>query len=248
MERKYNNPPVVEALCEFQFIPNQPWDITIPGLIYEKIKNKFPEKHQQNILGLQFQHTEKGIESKIEHGPPRIEFFKKDKTGLLQVGPDLLIINQLKPYIAWENFKSMIMNNFNIYKKIANPKSFKRIDLRYINIFEFDTQEVKLDDYFMYYPFIPKDLSHMHFHFSTNVELPFKEKKEVLILKLQSIIPNKPNLVSLVLDIDYAMITPEYISLDAINEWLEKAHNKVENAFESIIKDKTRNLFEKDKD
>ncbi len=248
MERKYNNPPVVEALCEFQFIPNQPWDITIPGLIYEKIENKFPEKKQQNVLGFQFQHTKKGFESKIEPAPPRIEFFKKDKTGLLQVGPDLLIINQLKPYIAWENFKSMIMNNFNIYKKIANPKSFKRIDLRYINIFEFDTQEVKLDDYFMYYPFIPKDLSHMHFHFSTNVELPFKEKKEVLILKLQSIIPNKPNLVSLVLDIDYAMITPEYISLDAINEWLEKAHNKVENAFESIIKDKTRNLFEKDKD
>lgn len=46
MGRKYRNPPLIEALCEFQFVPTQPWDLTIPGFFYEKVKNDFPAKQQ----------------------------------------------------------------------------------------------------------------------------------------------------------------------------------------------------------
>lgn len=47
MVRKYKHPPIVEALCEFQFIPSQPWDITIPGLLYDRINSEFPVKQQK---------------------------------------------------------------------------------------------------------------------------------------------------------------------------------------------------------
>ena len=33
---KYKKPPIVEALCEFQFISDRPLDLTLHGLIYEK--------------------------------------------------------------------------------------------------------------------------------------------------------------------------------------------------------------------
>jgi len=46
MGKKYKNPPIVEALCEFQFVPGQPWDITIAGMLYERIKDEFPIKQQ----------------------------------------------------------------------------------------------------------------------------------------------------------------------------------------------------------
>ncbi len=247
MVRKYKNPPVVEALCEFQFITTQPWDMTIPGLMYEKIRKDFPDKKQELGVGIQFHPTEKGVEQKIEPAPSKVKFLKKDKTALIQIAPYLLVVNQLKPYPIWEEFKKIILDNFHAYKEVANPKAFKRIGLRYINVFEFDEPKIELMDYFKYYPFIPKKLPQTHESFLTRVEFPYENNNERLILTLATAVPTKPNSISLVLDIDYAMIKPEYISFKKIEEWLDKAHERVEIAFEASITEQTRSLFEKEK-
>ncbi|MGQ0654564.1 MAG: TIGR04255 family protein [Betaproteobacteria bacterium] len=46
MPKKYKNPPIIEAICEFRFSETSPWDLTIPGLIYELVKDKFPKRVQ----------------------------------------------------------------------------------------------------------------------------------------------------------------------------------------------------------
>jgi len=247
MGRKYKNPPVVEALCEFQFIPNQPWDMTIPGLMYEKIKTEFPDKQEQIGINIQSRPTEKGLEQKIEPAPLKIQFFKKDKSALVQLAPNLLVINCLKPYPSWEEFKSLIIKKLEVYREITNPKGFKRIGLRYINIFEFNKPQIELKDYFRYYPPIPDTLPQNPSSFLTKVELPVEKGHAMLIISLRSAIPNKPDSLSILLDIDYAMVTPEHILIQDISNWLEKAHQKVEDAFEGCITDKARELFEGEK-
>jgi len=243
MERSNKNPPLAEALCEFQFIPNVPWDLTIPGLIYERIKDRFPGKKQQACIGIQLRPTQKGVEHKIEPAPPRVQFFNQEETALVQLAPDLLVVNQLKLYPGWSKFKSLIIDTFQVYREIANPKGIKRIGLRYINIFEFTSKDLRLDEYFNYYPSIPETMPKTLSSFLVRSEFPYSDGKEVLILQLASIIPSSPDLSSLVLDLDYAMITPEYISLDNIEEWVEKAHDEIERTFETVINDKARDLF-----
>lgn len=247
MSRKYKNPPVVETLCEFQFISDQPWDLTLPGLIYEKIKDKFPEKQQQMGISIQFQPTEKGFEHKVEPAPPRIQFYKKDKTALIQLAPNLLVVNHLKPYPTWNKFKPMILENFDVYIKVANPKGLSRVSLRYINIIEFDKTPIDLKEYFQFYPSIPDTLPKNTVSFLNRVEFPYEDNKEHLILTLATIIPTKPNTFSILLDIEYVMIAPEYVPLHGISEWLEKAHNRIEEAFEASITDKARKKFEEEK-
>ena len=44
MTKRYTNPPLVEALCEFQFDPSTAWDLTLIGLIYDQLKDIFPEE------------------------------------------------------------------------------------------------------------------------------------------------------------------------------------------------------------
>ncbi|MCD6238372.1 MAG: TIGR04255 family protein [Thermotogae bacterium] len=246
MGKKYKNPPVVETLCEFKFIPDRPWDLTIPGLIYEKVKRKFPDRKQQTGIGVQFKATEKGLEHKVEPAPPRVQFYKKDKTALIQIAPDILAINQLKPYSTWNKFKLMILEGFKVYKEIVNPKGFRRVGLRYINIMEFDKTVIELKDYFQYYPFIPNDMPQLRGSFLTRVEFPCEEGNENLILTLSSLTPKKPDMISILLDIDYAMVVPEYISFEQISEWLDKAHEKVENAFEASITNKAREIFKEE--
>ena len=246
MSRKYSSPPIVEALCEFQFIPTQPWDMTIPGLLYEKISGEFPVKQQQMGFGIGFQPKEGGIEQKVEMSQ-RMQFLCPDKSALVQVGPDLLTVNHLKPYPTWELFKPLILKNLEIYQAITKPKGFKRIGLRYINKIDFDKHLIELTDYFNYYPFIPTNLPQMHETFQVRVEIPYEEGYDRLLLNFASAIPEKPDILSLLLDLDYIMAIPERIPLDQASDWLEKAHTTVENAFEACITDRCRNLFMEEK-
>lgn len=147
MSKKYSNPPIVEALCEFQFVPGQPWDMTIPGLLYEKIKSEFPVKQLQMGFGIGLQPKEESLQQIVEMSQ-RMQFLRSDKTALVQVGPDFLTINHLKPYPTWEEFKPLIIGNLKIYQEVAKPKGFKRIGLRYINKIDFDQHPIELTDYF----------------------------------------------------------------------------------------------------
>ncbi|RKY84275.1 hypothetical protein DRQ09_08865, partial [candidate division KSB1 bacterium] len=109
MSKRYRKPPIIEALCEFQFISKNRWDLTVPGLIYEKVRTKFPDKKERQGLDFIFKTTKKGILHKVEPSPPRIQFYKKDRTALIQIAKDLLVINQLKPYPSWSKFKQLII-------------------------------------------------------------------------------------------------------------------------------------------
>ncbi len=246
MGRKYSNSPIVEALCEVQFIPSQPWDMTIPGLLYERINNEFPVKQQQMGFGIGFQPKESGIEQRVEMSQ-RMQFFRPDKSALVQVGPDLLTVNHLTPYPTWELFKPLILKNLEIYQAIAKPKGFKRIGLRYINKIEFDEHPLELTDYFNYYPFIPTNLPQMHETFQVRVEIPYEGGRDRLLLTFTSAIPEKPDVLSLLLDLDYIMAIPERIALNQVSDWIEKAHTTVENAFEACITDKCRSRFGEEK-
>ncbi len=249
MGKKYKKSPIVEALCEFHFISDdESWDLTLPGLIYEKIKDKFPKKREKRVIDVQLRPTEKGLEHKIEPAPPRMQFYNEDETALIQIAPNLLVINHLKPYPTWEEFKKMILENFEIYKNVANPKGLNKIGLKYVNVIEFNTQEIELKDYFRFYPFIPDNLPKVHGSFLTRVEFPYEDGKEKLVLTLSTIVPKKPDMISILLDIDYKIIIPETITFKEIPRWLEKSHERIENAFESSITEKTKEIFEEEKD
>lgn len=243
MDKKYRNPPIVEALCEFRFIPRQPWDLTIPGLIYEKVRDKFPDRQQQIGIGVQFHPTEKGLERKVEPAPPRMQFYRKDKTALIQVAPDLLVVNQLKPYPTWGKFKPMILEVLQVYTKITNPKGFKRIGLRYINKINIKTHSVELRKYVDFYPYTPKGLSQVHTNFICRVEMPCSNDRDQMLVTIASTPPESPDTISIVLDIAYIMGIPEAIQMQATQDWIEQAHSAVNSAFESCIKDKSRILF-----
>ncbi len=243
MKRKYKKPPIVEALCEFQFIPQEPYNLTIPGLFYDKIKEEFPIRQEQSGLSFNLLQMIKGdVEVPIL---PKIQFSKPGGTPLVQLAPDLLVVNCLKHYPSWEGFKPLILKYLEVYKEVGNPKGIKKAGLRYINVIEFDTTDINLEDYFYYYPVIPNGLPQKPGSFLSKVEIPFDDER--LMLTLGTIVAKKINPFSITLDIEYAISTPGKIAFNNISEWLDKAHNKVEDAFELCITDNSRELFQEEK-
>lgn len=244
MNEKITNYPIIEALCEFQFIPSQPWDMTIPGIFYERVKGEFSIKKQQMGFGIGFRPKDKEIQQRVEM-TQRIQFFRPDESALIQIGPNLLVINHLRPYPKWEIFKPLILKNLEIYKSIANPKGYKRILLRYINKFEFAVKSVDLKEFFNFYPFIPDKLPSFS-HFNVQVEFGFREENDKLLMTLSSAIPDKPDVTWLIFDIHYFLQNPDNISLTQASDWIETAHDQINNVFNESITKKCKSTFSKE--
>jgi uncharacterized protein (TIGR04255 family) len=226
--------PVIEAYCEFYFAPdpNQQLDITVVGLFYNKIREKFPIRQQQ--IGLESKPVEGGFrfDSRI-----RVQFFRPDRSALVQAAPDILTVNHLTPYASWEDFKALILDNYKIFRDIINPKGFNQIALGYVNKFDFD-ESTELKDYFNFHPTIPEGLSNTCTGLSESADFIYEDGRAALNIALQKTIPEKPNMLSCMLHLNYHTATPEsagHIHLDNISGWIETAHNSIEDAFKKCL-------------
>ena len=89
MGRRYKNPPIVEALCEFRFDPDSPWDLAMPGLVYERVRDTFPKRRQAKQFAVEVSAGQKGVEQHVRT-TDRMQFLREDEKALVQVGPHLL--------------------------------------------------------------------------------------------------------------------------------------------------------------
>ena len=240
--RSYKKPPLVEAVCEFQFRGAKEWDWTIPGLLYKEIQSEFPQKRQEKSFEVTIAQKEGKIEQ-MGGGLSKMQFVRSDGSAMVQVGPDLLAINVLPPYPNWEGFKELISRHFWIYAKIAEPIGFKRIGLRYINKITFPTAAIETTDYFELYPKLPGTVRQEHGPFTMHILHVYEAGRDVLNIRMGHTKSNGENL-SIVLDLDYYSFQLDKVELEKGMEWVSLAHDNLEAMFEACITDKTRALLE----
>jgi uncharacterized protein (TIGR04255 family) len=175
MGRKYLNSPIIEAVCEFRFLPETQWDMTIPGLFYERIKAQFPLKENRFLITNQTQtKTEEGISQGTKFTPLAV-FLAPDSKTFVQIGENHLSIHRIKPYLTWTHFKPAILSNFYAFNEIVPDFKIERIGLRYINHIEVPFVNLKLDDYFEYRPFLSANLPQVLTDFIVGCRFEFPE-------------------------------------------------------------------------
>lgn len=246
MRRKYNKPPIVEVVCELIFEPSQPWDWTIPGMLYSAVKENYPKKKQKNSLKLEFKTGLEQVPQNVSGGIERMQFYKDDETALIQIGPNNLSINHLKPYPDWEVYSQMIKEAYDEYTKISAPKFINRIGLRYINRIETGLKRVEIEDYLLAVPQIPKTMPQLYINWLQKTEIPYTENNGILILQSGSIHEHDNN-VTFLLDLDFITQQDHKIELANAIKWIEKAHEIIEISFEACITDEARKLFNEER-
>jgi len=245
MGRVYAKPPLIEALCEFHFEPEESWDWTIPGLFYARVREQFPDRAEQQMLQMGFN---PGQPVPLQSTSiSRVQFLRKDRTALVQVGPNILVVNQLAPYSKWEAFRSMIFDNLNLYTEIAKPKSVVQINLRYINRIEIPVEEgraINIDRYMSVVPGVPKGLMKQPLaQFIQRVELPRSHRDAMLILQSGSLPSERENYSSFLLDLDIITHSVTPLTFERAENWILDAHEEIEEAFEACITEEARILF-----
>lgn len=243
MRRLYENPPVIEALCEFQFEPSQPWDWTIPGLVYAEVRMEYPKKRHQNVVEVELRAEQQDVIQRVKGGVARMQFLRDDERALIQIGPDLLAVNHLSPYPKWEVFNQMIVQALKIYCQVTSPKALRRIGLRYINRIEIPGQRIKIEDYLLVLPSVPEPMPRALAGWVQRVEIPFESANGVLVLQSGSVPREEQAGVALMLDLDFVTRQAETVTLDSAMAWVERAHDELESAFEACITDKARELL-----
>ncbi len=244
MPKKYIEPPIVEAVCEFRFDPTSDWDSAIPGLIYEKVKDPFKNRRQvKDLLSFELTVGNDNIQQQLLPSD-RIQFVREDERALIQVAPHLMSVSNLKPYSSWEEFLPVIRQGFAAYLQEARPKGLISLGLRYINRIEVPETDIKLDKYFRFYPFMENDLAGTLGAFIVGIQTFHEEGRDVLKIQLASGAVEQEGISAFVLDLDYRLLEAGKIELSGAFDWIDVAHGRVESAFESCLTQKLRDLFE----
>jgi uncharacterized protein (TIGR04255 family) len=244
--RRYENPPVVEALCELNFEPGQPWDGALPGLVYNEIKERFPKRRQHQMVqfGIKLQGGEPSSMPLPQPTPEifaRLQFLSEDERTLIQIAPDVLTINKLRPYSSWNELKPLIFYAIENYKRAAKPKAIRTIGLRYLNRIEIPSDEVDIEEYLLATPRIPAPLPQRLNVWLQRSEIPL-DNSGVLVIQAGSIRETNQVGVAFLLDLYFAT-TGDPIPVEAVDSRLETAHESLSNAFEACITDSSRKLF-----
>jgi uncharacterized protein (TIGR04255 family) len=215
MSTSYNNPPLLEAICEIKLRPGTNWDEDFRDLFHERVKAQFPERRQGNH--------------------PTTQFRSADGSALVQVAPNLLAINQLQPYPTWAGFKHKILEAIATYSEIVPPAGMERMNLRYINRIEIPRTRIDIGRYLRGCP-------DSHAKLFLSAEYPFEAERENLLMILAHVPHSEGDFTRFILDLDYGAPAAT-MAIEEIDQRLDRAHDRILQVFENTVTDELRRLF-----
>jgi uncharacterized protein (TIGR04255 family) len=248
VKRRYKNPPIEEALVEVRFAPSEEWDLTIPGKLHEHrdIKKEYQGKPR----------TQKLVEAALQAGPGqpsnlavregvgRIQLLNEAGNRLISLGPGVLSVNVLRPYDGWERFRPRIERALRAYNEVAASKGVTRLGVRYINKIVLPEKEVDLGIYFKCGPPIAPELPSKMAGFMSRVEFLYDDGVRLLLTQASIDAPEEQS--AFLLDLDLIWESTNARSLDAMMAVIDDLHEREGAAFEAIITDAARRVFDAD--
>jgi uncharacterized protein (TIGR04255 family) len=240
--RRYNRPPIVEAVIDFKFEGN------LSDRELERLRDRFKAKYrsieERKNIQIEVQ-TDQIVTNPISAG---FKMTAENAIDLILINPDSFGSVRLAPYEKWESLFATAKDNFDLFTKVIGRRKIARIGVRYINRLDIPNAKVEgkpLSQFVRVGIALPVEVSSVVGGFSftfTGIEVSTGAK---LILNSGTIAP--PALLehtSISLDIDVswdADIPARVEDIWAKTEVLRHAKNAV---FEGCITDELRALLQ----
>lgn len=251
LERKqYAKPPLLEVFCEIVFEPvgGQEWDGLLLAGFYDRLgRQRFPRKKGLNTVGVALE-LGGADETKVDRlGPPtsRLQFLTGDGNRIVQVGENLLAVNQLPPYYGWEKFEKDALDALALYLDVWKPRRVRRAGLHYVDRIEIPGETIHLPDWFNLFPVLPtsfqdRPVSNLTMAF----EVVGKREGDLLSIQFLQQPSANPELTPIHLQWNYAATRGLEATEAAVRDWLSLAHEATGTAFRSALTAKCETLFE----
>lgn len=237
---RYQNPSIVEALCEFQFAEDSPWDPTAFGLFFNEIKAELPARERKEAIAAAIGQTPIGLQQQITR-QPRMWFQSPDKKRIVQLGEHLLAVNVLKPYPHWDGLLDLVWKAGDAYGTAVAAAPVVRTTVRYIDRLEFQPQGFRLGDWIKCDgEYFPKRLADCVSHAAFRLARPVGDQEHFMLSLALDVEENGS--VALMLDTEM-FCERQFGSVRDTKDLLNAFHRSIVTAFEACITDQTRDLL-----
>jgi uncharacterized protein (TIGR04255 family) len=244
--KKYKNPPIEEALCEFAFASETPQiDFTLPGKLvnHEKTKEYSGPSRTQNVQTIMA--PVNAAPFAVHDAVARIQMPTPDGKKLLAVGANTLSVSILKPYDGWEAFKPRLEAALTAYSEVTGQTNVQRIGLRYINRIIVPTPDANASEYLTQVNWAHESLGILQNSFMSREEYLQADGARIIVQQV-TLLPADPGTTEYLIDVDAVWNAGLVEGLDAIMAKAEELHTIEGLAFEGLITTKSRELFDAD--
>lgn len=133
--RKLANPPIVEALVDFQVTLPDGFDPESLARLGSEL-SEYPDAEPRRLVESFVKIQKHSAESRTRQGLHGYWFRSNDKSRLVQCRTDGFTFNRLRPYDDWETLSSEAFRAWDRYVSFVQPLRVTRVALRYINRFK----------------------------------------------------------------------------------------------------------------
>jgi len=234
MTEPLQNPPLASAFCRFFFESAGEWDWTIPGELYRDIREEYPEKEQ--LFGYEVEVEEAGSvgPSSVSRIPRSVQLSSQEHARSVEVGPQLLEIQQGRPYPGWEDFLDQIVYVFERYRDVGKAPVLQGISLRYVNRLEKEGDSEDLTETLTVLPDRPGRLGGPLTEFYQEYSIEYEQPEGVLIHRSGTASVEERDVVMLDIEFRIEQLSEEDL-VDEISRRLGQAHECIYEAFEDSL-------------
>ncbi|MBQ0905782.1 TIGR04255 family protein [Micromonospora sp. U21] len=250
--RVYKHPPIIEAIVEFTFGGGEDWNLTIPGRLYERVRDSYPGEPQQREIVEANWGTEgadgvdppnQGLALTVSKKSERVVFSSDNK--LLMVGPAVLSVHSLAPYEGWESLHARATDALEKYCEVARPECISSIGLRYVNRIKLPGPTVAFEEYFTVAQALPATGFPPNLGaFFDRMELYYEEIPARIAFTWASVNSDDPEAAVFLLDLDLRW--RDKTPFENADSNLADLRGRERAAFESLITNKLREIFDAD--
>ena len=240
IDRKYESPPVREAVFQADFAPSAQADEALLTGLKERFGSVYSTADPVQRMEAKIQLSGAGFDQSVLTRN-YVRYSSPDHPVAVELTSNRIIISAGNPYPGWEVFRPRIEQAVQAYCEVASPPGFLRLGLRYVNQLDILQWRVDLEDYLNFYPFTGRDFGDFGL-FNMSLHFEFEGGKNILRLSLGTG-PVKPEGLSFLLDLDYFLARPGELPIEGFSAWLTEAKVAVKSHFEAAIKDTLRKLF-----
>ncbi len=243
MERAhYSHAPITEAIIDLRVTPRE-------GLTLSTVENarcgeeqSYPEVQRVTTAHGQFEIGDKIAASATQQHTGYV-FASADKKQVVQTRLDGFTFSRLAPYEQWEPFRDEARRLWSLYRERVGPAEVTRLAVRYINRFDLPGAKIELKDFFRTTPEISPDLPQLLSSFFLRMVIPQDDLHGHLLINQTIVPPGKPDVTSVVLDIDLFRDLELPNNEEEIWRFFEQLHTRKNDVFEACITDRARELI-----
>lgn len=248
--RKYEEPPVIEAIARLSWGTPLEWGIVGPGAMYEKLKGEYPAQPEVRSLVQAQLANEGGGGSgtlapalQMRTGPGQLVFANGDHSRLLIVAQEQISVHGLPPYEGWESLELRLERAVqSVCGALGVDPTFSGTGVRYINRIRIPSEEVEFDRWLTFGFNVPDAFPKQAIGFLDRIELAYPDGVTRLNFTWATARTDE-SLDGFILDLDLVATPERGLSWDEALHSLRDLKLKEGEAFESLLQPAMREVF-----